>query len=170
MSSRTSTMVEPIRYKPGEAIRWLELGANEFRKNAKRQGENIISRTGDRNFGTDVREAAGALLDFGRGALAELFHRQAQASEYLLFPDRFEVVNSRGVTSVLFANVTGIKQKGDKVTVVMKSGSVTIKPHAYVVSGKVRVPVGWSRNGLEVPFETLIDELSARSSAEVEYV
>jgi len=38
-----------------------------------------------------------------------------------------------------------------------------------VVAGRTKVPVGWRRNGLEVPYELLIDELAARSGRSIEY-
>lgn len=162
--------MEPIRYTPGEAIRWLETGASDLRKDAKRKSNAVWDRTGERNFGTDIKDAAGALLDLGKSALAELAHRQALASQFLLFPDRFEVVNSAGIRHVPYSEVTSIRQKGDKVTVVLRKGSVTIKPHAYILCGKLKIPLGWARNGIEVPFETLLDEISARAGHEIDHL
>jgi hypothetical protein len=162
--------MEPIRYKPGEAIRWLETGAEDLRKQAKRQGDALIGRTGDRNVGTDIRDAAGALFDLGKSALADVLHRQAQASEYVFYKDRFEVINSAGTRTVLFEEVVAMKLKAEKLTVVLKRGSVTIKPYAHIVSGRLKVPIGWSRNGLEVPYETLADELSARARVNIEHL
>jgi hypothetical protein len=160
--------VEPVRYKPGEAIRWMELGAQDLKKNAKRKGKSLVRREGERNIGRDVREAAGVLVDMGKGALADLIHRQAEASEYAFHEDMFEVISPGRLRSVKYDLVKAIKLHGDKATVVLEQGSVTIKPHAYILSGRLKVPVGWARNGLEVPYEVLLDELAARCDVEIE--
>ena len=44
---------------------------------------------------------------------------------------------------------------------VLDRGTLQIKPYAYVVAGKLKVPIGWARNGIEVPYELLIEELSS---------
>ena len=157
-----------MRYRPGEAIRWLELGAKDLRKSAGRQGKSLISREGERNFPKDLRQAAGVLADLGKGAFIDLMHRQAEASEYILHDDRFEISSPARIRSIGYDEVTDIRMRGDRATFVLKQGSITIKPHAHIVSGRVKVPIGFARNGIEVPFETLIDELSARCGVEIE--
>ena len=162
--------MEPIRYRPGEAIRWLEIGAEDIRKSAKRQSKSLVRREGERTIGKDIREAAGAIFDFGKSALAEVIHRQAEASEVVLMGDSFSVGNAASNKTVRYADVRGMRRNGDKVTVILERGSVTLKPYAYIVSGRIRVPVGWSRNGMEVPYDVLVDELSARCQVTVEEV
>jgi len=161
--------VELIRYRPGEALRWLETGAQDLKKNAQRQGKSVVRREGERNIGKDVRQFAGALVDMGKGALADLRHAQAKATEYILHENRFEVVSPNHIRSVDYSQVASIKVKGDRATVVLDQRHITIKPHAYILAGRVKVPIGWSRNGLEVPYELLLDELSARCNLDVEY-
>jgi hypothetical protein len=56
---------------------------------------------------------------------------------------------------------------GDKLVLVLDKGSVLVKPFAYIVAGKIKVPIGWSRNGVEVPYELIIEELSARCDLQV---
>ncbi len=139
-----------------------------MKRNAKRQGKSLMKREGDRNLGQDVRDVAGVLVGMGKGALADLLHRQAEASEYVLQEDAFEILASGRVKSIKYAAVKSIKLHGDKATVAFSQGSVVIRPHAYILSGRLKVPVGWARNGLEVPYETLLDELAARCNVEVE--
>jgi hypothetical protein len=160
--------VELIRYKPGEAIRWLELGAQDLRKSAQRKGKSLVRREGERSIGKDVRQVAGALMGMGKGALADILHHQAQASEYILHDSYFEIVTPNRIRSFKYDSVASIKRKGDKATVVLDQGSVTIRPHAFILSGRVKVPVGWSRNGMEVPYEVLIDELAGRCDVDIE--
>jgi hypothetical protein len=88
----------------------------------------------------------------------------------VLGSDRFEVVSNGSVKTVKYKDVAAMRQRGDRVSVVLKQGSVTIKPHAHIVAGRIRVPVGWTRNGIEVPFDTLPDELSARCGVNIEHL
>lgn len=161
--------MELVRYRPGEAIRWLETGAQDFRKSAQRHGKSLVRREGERTIPKDFKQAAGALMDMGKSAIVDLMHHQAQASEYILHDDKFEISSSGRIRSIPYSEVTSIRMRNDKATLVMRQGSASVKPHAYIVSGRVKVPIGWSRNGMEVPYETLIDELSARCGIEVEH-
>jgi hypothetical protein len=163
--------MEPIRYKPGEAIRWLETAADSFRKSAKNKGKEAVDPKRDRSdfkkVGASVADAAGAIYDFGKGAWADMLHRQADASEYVLQENHFDVVKGGSIKSVEYQRVTEISIKGESVIVKLDKGSVSIKPYAYIISGRVKVPVGWSRNGMEVPYELLIEELAARCGVNV---
>ncbi len=162
--------METIRYRPGEAIRWLEIGATDIRKSARRQSQSIVRREGERTIGRDLRDAAGAIFDLGKSALADLMHRQAQASEYILEPEGFVIANPTSAKTIKYADVTDMKRRGDRISIILPQGSAVIKPYAYIVSGRIKVPVGWSRNGLEVPYDVLIDELSARCNVSVEHL
>lgn len=135
---------------------------------ANAQGRSLVRREGERSIGKDVMHAAGAIADFGKSAIADLIHKQAQATEYLLRDDEFDVVSSTRSQTIAYKSVISIRMKGDKATLVLERGSVTIKPEAYIVSGQIKVPIGWSRNEIEVPFEMLIDELAARVGTKVE--
>ena len=160
--------MDAVRYKPGEAIRWLETGAEGMRYVANAQGRSLVRREGERSIGKDVMHAAGALADFGKSAIADMMHRQAQATEFILHDDEFEIISSSRTQTIPYDTVISIRMKGDKATLVFERGSYSIKPEAYIVSGKIKVPIGWSRNDIEVPFEMLIDELAARVGVKVE--
>ncbi|MCB8932231.1 MAG: hypothetical protein M9921_08200 [Fimbriimonadaceae bacterium] len=162
--------MEPIRYRPGEAIRWLESGAKDIRKEAARKGKSLVRREGQRTVGRDLKDAAGALFEMGRSALADLAHHQAQATEYVLHEKKFEVVKPSGSKSVAYDTVKSMKVQNDRATLVLEQGSVHVKPHAYIVAGRIRVPVGWTRNGMEVPYETLLEELAARCRVNIEHL
>src|SRR5262245_2283441 len=101
-----------VRYKPGEAIRWLETGAQALRKQAKRQGSRVLQRQGHRDVQTDIKDVAGALFGFGKSALADLIHRQLEASEYVLHPDRLEVCGPTGARYVPYQEIQEIRVKG----------------------------------------------------------
>lgn len=160
---------EVVRYKPGEAIRWLETGSEKIRKGAMQKAQSVIRREGARSLGRDVRDVAGALFGAGSAAMADLAHRQASASEYVLDDNAFDVVKPTGSKRILYSEVKSIRMEGDKALLELAYGSTTIKPFAHLVSGRVRVPVGWTRNNIEVPYELLIDELAARCNVEVDF-
>lgn len=160
--------MELIRYKPGEALRWLEVGASDLMRNARKKGAEAVKQKGSEGVLKGVGQVAGAVWDMGKGAMAEFLKRQAEASEFVLAEKAFEVLSPGQVRSVKYDNVAGIRKHNDHYTVSLAKGSnVTIKPFAYLVAGRVRVPIGWSRNGLEVPFEVLIDELAARCQVNI---
>lgn len=159
--------MDAVRYRPGEAVRWLESGAQALRKNAVRKGKAIVRREGHRSLGKDIKEAAGAIFDMGRSAFAELAHHQAMASEYVLGGEGFEVIKSGSSRTYRYAEVTGLEQKGDRLMLTFDQGSITIKPYAHIVSGRIRVPVGWVRNGMEVPYAILLDEIAARCGKDI---
>lgn len=159
--------MELIRYKPGEAVRWLDSGAKDMLARAKKKGESVLVRDPQRQVKQDLANVAGAMIDVGKGAMAELLHRQAQATEYVLSEDRFEVLRPGSVKSVRYDSVLGISRKGDSIELELSTGSISIKPHAYIVSGRIKVPVGWDRNGFEVAYDVLADELAARCKVNI---
>ena len=159
--------MEPIRYKPGEAIRWLETAAEANRRSAKQKGRDVFM-TGS-PAGAKVSQGVAALIDLGKSAWADVLHKQAEASEYVLQDDRFDVVAGNSIKTVPYVEIAKISLKNDRATITLDRGSVlTIKPYAHISAGRIRVPVGWMRNGMEVPYDLLIEELSARCGIEVE--
>lgn len=160
--------MELIRYRPGEAIRWLQTGAENNRKTASAKGKAVVRPPEEEHkFQQTVKAAAGAVIDFGKGAYTDLLHRQAEASEYILQEKHFDVVHGSTIKSIAYDRVKGISLLGEKATVTLDKGSLTIKPFAHIVAGRIKVPVGWSRNGMEVPYEVLLEELAARCRVEL---
>ena len=159
-----------MRYRPGEALRWLQTGADNIRKAAGERGRSVIRQTGTAQKGTveNLKTAAGALADLGRSAYAEVLHRQAEAMEYVLLDDRLDLVKGSKIESVPWDSIKGVRMEGDRAHLILEKGRVTLKPFAHLVAGRVRVPVGWTRNGMEVPYELLIEEIAARARREIE--
>ncbi|MFZ4507166.1 MAG: hypothetical protein ACOYON_05645 [Fimbriimonas sp.] len=161
--------MELVRYRTGEAIRWLETGAERMRKDAQTRGRNLLrSESSSKPFLQSVASAAGTLVDLGRSAYADLLHAQANGSEYVLQEKHFDVVKANSIKTIPYDRVKSIAYQGDKVVLTLDKGTITIRPQAYIVSGRVKIPVGWSRNGLEVPWDLLIDELAARCKVDVD--
>lgn len=160
--------MDPVRYRPGEAIRWLQTGASRDRVSAQQKGRELARIDDPLTIQQGVRTAAAALLKVGKGALTELAHRQAEGTEFILYEDRMEIVHLGSHKVVMYEDIKRIEHRGDRTTVVMPERRITIKPQAYIVAGRLRVPLGWERNGMEVPFELLIDELCARADQDLE--
>ncbi|HWD39660.1 MAG TPA: hypothetical protein VG944_12480 [Fimbriimonas sp.] len=162
--------MELVRYRPGEAIKWLQTGAENMRKTATVRSKGIVRQTGvdQKGFGENVKTAAGAIFDYGKSAYADVMHRQAEASEYVLQDDHFEIVRNGSIKSVPYSQVRQVLLEPDRAKLVLEKGIITIKPFAHIVAGRLKVPVGWSRNGMEVPFDLIVQELAARCSLEVE--
>jgi hypothetical protein len=162
--------VEVVRYRPGEAIRWLATGAEILRKDAQTRGWAAVrQQTSDaRTVRDSIKSAAGALIDLGRSAYADILHNQAEASEYVLLNDHFDIVRNGTIRSVQYSEVKSIEFKGEKATLTLEKGAVSIKPVAHIVAGHAKVPVGWTRNDIEVNYELLIEELAARCKLDID--
>ena len=162
--------METVRYRPGEAIQWLQTGAANIRKGAQAKGKAVANATPTdaRGIGQGFATAASALVDLGKGAYAELLHRQAEASEYVLQDERFDIVTGTSIKSVEYERIRSIKFLNERATLTLDKGTVLIKPFAHLVAGRVKVPVGWTRNGMQVPFELLVEEIAARCQIEID--
>lgn len=161
--------VELVRYRPGEAIRWLDVGGENIRKGAQNRGISLLRQGADaKTLSENLKTAAGALFDFGKGAYAEMVHRQAEDSEYVLQDDQFDIVSAGNMKSIPYDRVVAMHVKGDRAVLTLDKGSVSIRPCAHIVAGRVRVPVGWIRNGIEVPYDLLLIELAARCNVEIQ--
>lgn len=164
-------LMEPIRYRPGEAIRWLKTGAETIRKSANQRGRQVVQGGAPRDLrdaGRTVMDAAGALKDLGKSAWADLRASELEGTEYVLLDEHFDIVRGTSIKSIPYKTIKEIEVRGDRSTLVLEKGSVQIKPHAYLVAGSIKVPVGWARNDMEVPYELLIEELAARSGVNIE--
>jgi len=161
--------VELVRYRPGEAIRWLETGAENIRKGAQNKGMNLFKQGVDsKTFGENLKTAAGVIFDFGKGTYADMVHKHAEDSEFVLQDKQFDIVSGGNMKTILYERVVSVQVRGDRALFTLDKGTVTVKPFAYIVSGRIKVPVGWVRNGIEVPYELLTLELAARCGVEIQ--
>lgn len=159
-----------MRYKPGEAIRWLQTEAGRLKSDAKASGRAAAEPSSVDMHGITetVKNAASAVFNLGRSAYAEMAHLRANASEFVLLEDRMDIVAGTSIKAIPYSSVKKITLKGDKASLILDKGTYVIKPFAYVVAGPLKVPIGWERNGLETPYLLIIEELAARCNKEVE--
>lgn len=161
--------MEVVRYRPDEAIRWLQAEADRLRTDAKMNGKSATEPSSADFAGVSesVKNAAGAVINFGKSAYADFARIKANATEYALMEEHFDVVTGTSIKSIPYRTIKEIHLKGDKATLTLDKGTLVIKPFAHLVAGPVKVALGWQRNGLEAPYRLLIEEISARAKIDI---
>lgn len=154
-----------VTYRPAEVLHWFGVGSREAKQRASRRGQAALQRS---DFMKGILDVTGAVAEFGKGTLTDLVQRKAEESVYELTDDALEAVGLTSRKRVLYKDVTEIHAKPhDRFELVHKGGTLTIKPIAHLLAGRLRVPVGWLRNGMEVPYALLIEELAAHCGVEI---
>lgn len=156
-----------VRYRPAEAVRWLEMGSGTTARGAHRRGAAVF-RSEEPDLKRSVRDAAGAIVGAGKSAIAHALHAHSTTVEYVLHDDYLEIVGGAKTRVVAYRDIQRMVSRGDRVDLELADGSIKIAPPAYISVGRVRVPIGWNRNGIDVPFDLLPDELSARCRVNIE--
>lgn len=123
----------------------------------------------DIDWQKEVKKAAKGVMKWGRGAVAEITQRKVQKLSYGLEDTHFQVVKLTSNQSWEYSEINGIyAERNHTYRLNYEGGDLIIKPPAMLVAGRTRVPIGWDRNGMEVPYVMLIEELAARCGAEIE--
>lgn len=153
--------MELVRYRPDQAIRWLRMGAETQKQTAKEKTKKVSDPK--QRFADHLKNAASAIMDYGKGTYTEAMHSVAEANEFVIQETQLDIVRNGTIKTVPYDRIKAIQLRTDRATLVLDKGTVVIKPFAYLTAGRAKVPVGWQRNGLDVPFELLFEEISARS-------
>lgn len=160
--------MNPVVYRPPDILRWFDLAAKQSAQEARDKGRTVAALAGESKIIPTIKEAAGVAISIGKGAFGGLVQRQAEETRYDLHDAGIEVVDLTRRIKVDYSQIREIVPKGgDKFVVLFNGGSFNVKPVAHLVAGKYKVPVGWLRNGVEVPFLTLVEELAARSQIDI---
>ena len=158
-----------VTYRPPDVLHWFSTGSQEALKSAKRKGLALTKTKAESSVKDKFFQAASVAVDLSHGAAADIVHRSAAETVYKLYDDRLDVRTPLSQQSIQYDAVSSIQSHGkDKFTVEHEGGTLTIRPIAHLSSGRIRVPVGWMRNGIEVPFTMLLEELSAHCGLEME--
>jgi hypothetical protein len=153
-------------YKPPDILYWFDTGSDEALETSRRKGREFSADPKD--IKATLKQAAQAAAEFGRGAMADFAWRKLDEICYTLEDESFEAITLTTHRRIAYTNVTGIMaDKNDKFVIRHTEGSLVIKPVAHLSSGSVKVPIGWKRNDIEVPYLTLVEELAARSGVEI---
>jgi hypothetical protein len=159
----------PIVYRPAEAVVWFQIESKRSSVRAKAKSKLAAQAMGNQPV-EGLKSVADAALTFGSSAWQDLKTKSENQTRYELHESGFEVFGLGRRVKIDYRDVTAIQDVGsDKYRLVHRQGRIIIKPPAHLVSGKLRVPVGWQRNGSEVPYNVLIDELAARSGVSVSH-
>ncbi|MCA0360197.1 MAG: hypothetical protein LCH41_04000 [Armatimonadetes bacterium] len=161
--------MNPIIYRPADVLHWFDTDAKRSSDIAKSKSKNVAKKASEEGIIPSLKEAAGAALSFGRGAVGGIIQRAAEETRYELHENGFEVIDLTKKLKIDYSQIRQIISKpNDRFHLLYNGGSLTIKPVAHLVAGRYRAPVGWMRNGMEVPYAMLIEELAARSSRDIE--
>ena len=151
-------MASSILYKAPDLIRWLDPDLQSERKRPKADG----------GFRESIKQAASAAAGFGRTAVGEYAFRKAAEASFLLDDEGFEIPGVAVRRRIAYREASELKDLGkDKYCLTAPGGDLIIQPVAHLVAGPVRAPIGWLRNGVEVPYLTLIQELAARCRLDI---
>ncbi len=158
-----------VTYRAPDLLHWFESGSQEAFKSALKRSRALSNTASESSIKRSIVQAAGVAADFGRSAAAGIVHSKSGQTTYKLYEDKFTNGGTLGSTTVAYKDVSSIKAHGkDRFSVVYARGTMTVKPVAYLVSGRIKVPVGWERNDIEVPFMMFLEELSAHCGLEIE--
>ena len=158
-----------VTYRPPDVLHWFGTGSHEALASAKKKARALAKPAPEATVKETILKAASLAMDFGRGAGADMVNRNAAETVYKLSDDRFSVRGPLSQQSIEYTAITAIRAEGkDRFSVDYDGGTLTVRPIAHLVSGRVRVPVGWMRNDIEVPYTMLLEELSAHCGLEIE--
>lgn len=111
-----------------------------------------------------VIEAIGKAVSYGKGAFADVSSRSIERLEYRLYDEALET----GTKRISYRDIKRIEKSKRGFRIVSGTGGAFIKPYAWLVVSGAKVPIGWERNGMEVPFETLVEEIAARAHTHIQ--
>jgi len=158
-----------VYYKAADVLHWFGEDAKNAKSLAKKRGKELVKTTSESGIVDGIKHAANMAASYGRGAFGDLVHKQASDTGFVLYETGFEIADMVKKKKVDYDAVRQIVSKpNDRYQVFYDGGSVTIRPVAHLVAGRLRVPVGWVRNGMEVPYVMLIEEISARCGVEID--
>ena len=157
-----------VTYLPADIVRWLGKNAKQDRKSVVKKALAVPQKALDKGIVPGVRGAVDAAFGIGKQALGDLSTVKAEETLYHLFEEGFEAVGLMKKVKLDYRQVTGIVCKGgDKYWIEHEGGHISIKPVAHLVAGQQKVAIGWLRNGMEVDYRLLVEEIAARCNKEI---
>lgn len=149
------------------------IGLESRRRGQRARGSEFdaaVRAASQQGIAEGLKSAAGAFWEMGKGALGDIFMKQVESLSYQLSDDSFEVTGLTARKRIEYASVSAIRSRGnDRFDLEHETGVLVIKPVAHLVAGRLKVPVGWARGGMEVPYMTLVEELAGRCGVDIEW-
>jgi hypothetical protein len=154
-------LMSAVHYRPAAALRWLGYKASE------RKVERKTAPTPD-DIAKRMKKAAEAMWDVGKGAMENIDQRHAESAGYTLTESHIEFAGVAGTRRIAYRAIENIfALEGDRYLIEYDGGRHTLKPAAHLEAGRKRVPIGWDRNGTEVPYHLLAEEIAARAGVDI---
>lgn len=158
-----------VTYAPADIIHWFNTSAKATNAQALEKGQAISKVAAEEGFFPSIKQAASAAVSFSKGAIGTFVQKSAEETKYELHDTGLESIDIARKIKLDYTEIRQIISKqNDRYQILFNGGSLTIKPVAHLVSGRHRVPIGWLRNGSEVPYVMLIEEISARCGIEIQ--
>lgn len=147
------------RYIPFDIQNWVELGTGTLQ-----HGRPPVKVPGG-EIGKSVGELISRAVRTSQGAVANLKVKRIDQIEYRLSDDFFEIEGGARIDYADIKRIEHSKKSGFRIYSSFKE--IEINPYAWLKVGSVEVPLGWLRDGLEVPFELLVQEIGIRAKVEL---
>lgn len=151
-----------VTYSPPEALKWIQFKSDVAREGAIRR----LARSGKtvrHDWKSSITDVAGAVGAYASTAASSMTHTAKNLARYEMDETTLLYRSMGKTTKISFEEIQEIILCGDEATVIHSKGRLKIRPVGYVSSGIVKAPLGWKRNGTEVPFITLIEEIAGRA-------
>lgn len=155
-----------IIYSAPEVLHWLDQGGKASREAGKKKAAEAAKTQFASPAGLvdSIKKAAMAAKDFGKGAWADFAHKRLEDTQYVLDEAGMDIPGPTGPKRITYASIQEVTlEEDDRIVLTFQGGAHVIKPIAHLVAGAIRVPIGWKRGGMEVPYAMLAEEIAARS-------
>jgi hypothetical protein len=153
-------MNQPVKYKPVDIIRWIDFTTESHNK----------THTKESPFPKTIKQALQKMVNLSKTTTAQVARNAIEQLEYRLYHDSLEMHSQTGFRSILYSQVTHIEiLKREAFRIRTEKETVRIKPYAWMIVANLKIPLGWRREDMEVPYHLLLEEIAARTKAPIVY-
>lgn len=155
-----------VHYTAPDILHWLGTPADRPKAKSRQTPEPKSSASSE--IAANIKAVASAATSFGKEAIADIVRAKVSVYKVSLYEKGMEIYSLTATRKIDYENVKSIKElTNDRFEIVHENGKAIIKPCGHIVVERLKLPIGWIRNGLEVSYHTLIQEIAARSSIEI---
>lgn len=156
-----------VKYRVSDSIlKWFE-----FQPSVSETTSQAISKAkSDQPVQKHIKNAAQTIVDIGKSAYAGMVQLGPLEYEVTFRESEVSLCRNRRIERIPYRTIQRIALEKDVITLKLDHQTIKIRPVVVLSAGKLKVPVGWDRDGQDVPFETLAHEFSGRSGLSVERV
>ncbi len=103
-------------------------------------------------------------MEEGKGSFAKMVSEYLEKLEYRLYEDRVEITKGSRVSTFAYSDLQRCEMpRSYEFRFLSSKGTLTIRPYAWLSVRGLKVPLGWRRDRLEVPYLQLGEELADRA-------